>query len=298
MEVRIEIRPRWPYQLPTHSDPDGVLRLQNGVIRRLISIAGEPVLVRTAQSTRKRILIGAQASSKKAANQALDRMRFALALDDDLQPFHKLFRDDPLIGRSVRTYPGLRIFRRPEPFEALAWAIVEQLIDFPTAVEIQWQLIRRYGHWHDDHQLWEPPSAETFANLAPAEIEACGLSGRRAIALMQTAKAVANGYIDLHDEDVELGWRKLLRIPNIGRWTVESLALYGQGRLDQLPAGDLHYLKIVGRLFTGNPHMRAKETEVRSLFARYYPYGGLAGAHLSQAVRHHWAKLETTVVLA
>ena len=45
--------------------------------------------------------------------------------------------------------------------------------------------------------------------------------------------------MDLHDPEHERGWRRLRAIPGIGAWTVEKLALYGQGRHDQLPAGDL-----------------------------------------------------------
>ena len=57
------------------------------------------------------------------------------------------------------------------------------------------------------------------------------------------------------------------------------LALYGQGRHDQLPAGDLAYLKRVGRALTGEPYARATEEQVRELFAPYAPYAGLAGAY-------------------
>jgi hypothetical protein len=58
------------------------------------------------------------------------------------------------------------------------------------------------------------------------------------------------------------------------------LAVAGQGRYDQLPAGDLNYLKLVGRLRTGgNPHARVGEDEVRAFFAPYEGWAGLAGAH-------------------
>ena len=58
------------------------------------------------------------------------------------------------------------------------------------------------------------------------------------------------------------------------------LALTGQGRLDQLPAGDLAYLKLVGQLQSGgDPYVRATEEEVVRLFAPYAPWAGLAGLH-------------------
>jgi 3-methyladenine DNA glycosylase/8-oxoguanine DNA glycosylase len=61
------------------------------------------------------------------------------------------------------------------------------------------------------------------------------------------------------------------------------LALTGQARLDQLPAGDLAYLKLVGRLRTGDPRARASEEEVNELFAPYAPWSGLAGAFALRA---------------
>ena len=97
---------------------------------------------------------------------------------------------------------------------------------------------------------------------------------------MRAAREVAAGRIDLHRPDHERGWARLRAIPGIGRWTVEMLALQGQGRMDQLPAADVGYLKLVGRLRTGNPFARASEDEVRELLARYHPWEGLAGAYL------------------
>ncbi len=57
------------------------------------------------------------------------------------------------------------------------------------------------------------------------------------------------------------------------------LALHGQGRLDQIPAGDVGYLKFVGRRLYGHPYARATEDEVQEFFAPYAPWSGLAGAY-------------------
>lgn len=91
---------------------------------------------------------------------------------------------------------------------------------------------------------------------------------------------MATGRTDLAGPDHERGWRRLRAIPGIGSWTVEMLALYGQGRYDQIPAGDLGYLRVVGRLSSGSPHVLATEEEVRSFFAAYGEWAGLAGVHL------------------
>jgi 3-methyladenine DNA glycosylase/8-oxoguanine DNA glycosylase len=60
------------------------------------------------------------------------------------------------------------------------------------------------------------------------------------------------------------------------------LALQGQGRHDQLPAGDLGLLKLVGRALSGgDPRARAQEADVREFFAPYGEWAGLAWLHMS-----------------
>jgi DNA-3-methyladenine glycosylase II len=72
-------------------------------------------------------------------------MRFALGMDHDLRAFHRRFRRDPLVGEVIRRCPWLRPRRRPEPFEALAWAVCEQLIDSTRAAAIERSIVRRLG---------------------------------------------------------------------------------------------------------------------------------------------------------
>jgi 3-methyladenine DNA glycosylase/8-oxoguanine DNA glycosylase len=271
---------------------DGVLRLRGGVLERLLHHEEEPVVVRVAQSAPEAILFGARARTRAAARHGIARMRFALGVDDDLRAFHSRFADDPLIGRSVRMRPWLRVGRRPEPFEALVWAVCEQLIEYERAAAIERRLVMRLGRcWAAVEEgavageawargLRDLPTAAKLGATAPAAIEACDLAAARAIALRRAAREVAQGRVDLHDPDHERGWRRLRAIGGIGAWTVEMMALCGQGRYDQLPAGDLGLLKLVGRkLSGGDPRARAQEHDVRAFFAGYGEWAGLAAVH-------------------
>ncbi|HWV84822.1 MAG TPA: hypothetical protein VNZ62_05195 [Capillimicrobium sp.] len=280
VEVRVEVRPPWPFRLQRHGGKDGVLRCRDGVLHRLLHVDGEPVVVRVAQPARDRVVFGAAAERRDAAEYAIERMRFAVGVDDDLRAFHDRFRFDPLIGRAVRTLPHLRVRRRPEPFEALAWAICEQLIEFERACEIERRIVRHAGRRDPRTGLWDVPSAAEVAAMGAARLESFDLSPARAIALTRAAREVACGRVDLHDPDHERGWARLRAIRGIGAWTLEFLALHGQGRFDQLPAGDLAYRKLVGRLRAGGrPSARAEEDEVRAFFAPYGEWAGLAGAY-------------------
>lgn len=236
--------------------------------------------MRVAQVAADRVLFGASASTGEAAEWGIARMRQALGVDHDLRPFYERFRFDPLIGPSVRTNPALRPAGKPDPFEALCWAICEQLIEFERAAAIQRRLVWRLGRSCPRTGMRDAPTANAIAAQAPALLASFDLSESRAIALIRAARDVAAGRVDLDGPEPERGWRRLARIRGIGSWTLQMLALTGQGRLDQLPAGDLAYLKLVGRLRgRGNPRARATEEEVMELFAPYAPWAGLAGLH-------------------
>ena len=260
---------------------DGLTRLRGGVLHRLVHAGEQPVLVRVAQLSPRRVLFGARAAERAAAEWGIERMRLALGVDQDLSGFYERFRFDPLIGGSVRTSPGLRPAGKPDPFEALAWAICEQLIEFGRAAAIERRLILRLGRRCEWSGMRDAPTAATLAGQAPALLESMDLSGGRALALVRAAREVASGRVDLFDtSQPEQGWRRLRAIRGIGSWTIQMLALTGQGRLDQLPAGDVGYLKLVGRLRAGgDPYARATEEEVMDFFAPYAPWAGLAGLH-------------------
>ncbi|MEA2153157.1 MAG: hypothetical protein QOI18_1390 [Solirubrobacteraceae bacterium] len=285
IEQRVEIRPAGPFRLP-RGGMDGVLRRRGGVLERLLHHEGEPVLVRAAQTAPDRVILGARASTREAAAHGIARMRFALGVDEDLRAFHRRFARDPLIGRSVRRRPWLRTSRRPEPFEALAWAVCEQLIEYERAAAIERRLLaalgRRWIGWDGAASpLRDLPAPAELAGTAPALLESFDLAGTRALTLVRAAREVALGRVDLHSAEHEHGWRRLRAIPGIGSWTVEMLALHGQGRHDQLPAGDVGLLKLVGRLLSGgDPRVRAQEREVREFFAPYEEWAGLAATHM------------------
>jgi DNA-3-methyladenine glycosylase II len=278
VEIREEVRPAWPFRLGGAS-MDGLLRRRGAALQRLMRIGGEPVLVGIVQPAPDCVLFAARAPAEAAARTGIARMRFATSVDDDLRPFWNRFRSDPVIGRMVRTDPMLRVRRQPDPWETLYAAITEQLIELERAKEIQRRLIRAFGYRCPATGMRDAPTPAAIAAQAPARLGSFDLAPKRALALRRCAEAVAAGRLDLHDHD----HRRLRSLREIGPWTCEMVGLHGQGRYDVVPAGDLGFLKIVGRLVTGNPRARADEAEVRGFLERYGEWKGLAGVHLMNA---------------
>jgi 3-methyladenine DNA glycosylase/8-oxoguanine DNA glycosylase len=211
----------------------------------------------------------------------MERMRFALGVDEDLTAFARAFRGDSLIGAAIHHRPWLRPRRRPWPWEALAWAVTEQLIEASRAAAIQRRIVRRWGAkllpparaWNGPGPLRDVPSAEVIAGRAPAELASMDLAPKRALALIRCAREVVAGRVDPSSAADD---RRLLKISDVGPWTVQVLGLGGRGDPDSLPAGDLAYIKLVGVL--AGLGRRATVEEVEEYFAPYAPYRALAGS--------------------
>ena len=110
----------------------------------------------------------AEAASEDTARAGIERMRFALGVDHDLSEFHHRFWHHDLLGPVLRRKPWLRPRRRPEPWEALAWAVTEQLIEGGRASAIQRRMV--FGHGRSTTgcttfparppwRRWRPPSS-------------------------------------------------------------------------------------------------------------------------------------------
>jgi len=254
---------------------DGVLRRRDGHLIRLIHSGDDAAVVR-AWAAGPCVRFHAESSSRESAEYAVARMRFALGVDEDLTGFFRQFKWHPLLGPIIRRKPWIRARRHAEPWEALAWAITEQLIETERAAEIQRRLVYRYGRVSSCGTLRDAPSPSALAARAPAELQACDLAGKRAIAMIRVAREVEAGRADLGLH--EPTWKRLMSIREIGTWTVDKLAYEGQGRDDRIPAGDLAYIKLVGRL--ARLGRRATEDEVREFFAPFAPFQGLAGTFL------------------
>jgi 3-methyladenine DNA glycosylase/8-oxoguanine DNA glycosylase len=307
MVIEERVLPRWPFRLRLSGGGDGVVRSRGGVLDRLMHVGKSPVRLRGWRTRDGYVHLRAEsidpaqvdhpiaiegesdAEETRAAAEgelgiAIERMRFAIAVEDDMGEFFRTFKRDPLLGPTIHHKPWVRPRRRPWPWEALCWAITAQLIESSRAAKIQRRMVRRWAPTYlppedqatarkgDPWPLRDVPSAAVIAGRAPAELASMDLSEGRAVAMVHCAREVERGRAELADPASD---RRLLAIPEIGPWTVQCLGLHGRGDPDSLPAGDLAYVKLVGYLT--DLGRRATVEEVEEYFAPYAPFRGLAG---------------------
>ena len=199
-------------------------------------------------------------------------MRFVLGVDDDLGEFHRRFRRDPLLGPLIRRMPEL-------PAAAPALALGGAGRGGGRAADRG----RARGHDRAPHRRPLGAAARRRARTR------CATSRRGGDRRPRPGRAGGDGPRPEPGGGAAAGgaaWspaaaagsttpaadRRLLAMPQIGPWTVQCLGLFGRGEMDSLPAGDLGYIKLVGRL--AGLGRRATVAEVEEFYAPYEPYRG------------------------
>ena len=218
-----------------------------------------------------------------AAHHIVRRM---IGLASDASAFETRGRRDALIRRLTDTQPGLRIPLTPGIFDALAWAIIGQQINLAFATSLRRSLIEIAGPpVPGGGGMRLHPDAATIAALDPSDLTSQRFSRSKAAYLIDAAKLVASGALDLDalaDGSARVAETRLLAIRGLGPWTSNYIMLRGFGFADAVPVGDSALATALQRFFGRDTRPDAKETA--HLMASFAP-------HRSLATCHFWASL-------
>jgi DNA-3-methyladenine glycosylase II len=244
--------------------------------------SGRPALLRV-HGAPGGIVLQVDVDDPIALEQATTIATRAFGLADDPSGLVEIVARDPIAGRYVHKYLGLRPLAIPDPFEALVWAILGQQINIVFAAKLKRVLLERYGTLveRDGRAFLLFPRPEALADVTPEELRPLQFSRQKSVYVRELARALASGALDLEslrtlsDDEVVA---ELTRIKGIGRWTAEYLLLRGFGRPDAIPAGDMGLRAIVGRLYGYGRN--ASELEVRQLAEAWAPWRGYLAMYL------------------
>ncbi|HZT94598.1 MAG TPA: hypothetical protein VE985_08985 [Gaiellaceae bacterium] len=269
--VEIAVRPRGPYSLALSARliGDATRRMRDGVLtaRCCGSVA------RAWQSVDGVMTIRAE------SEEAAEKLRWTLALDDDHSEFLKLVASDPLLRRASLHLRGLRPVRTATVAQALLRAVCGQLIDSKTARSLERRVIRALQAPHASvtvsaTALCEPPSTATLAAVAPFELRRLGLHERRGAAVVRLCRSLE--LERLHDLPTDAVVRRLERERGLGPWSAGVVCLEGLGRFEHGLVGDLGLVKLL-RALRGRP---VEAWETTELLEPYGEWAGLASVFL------------------
>jgi DNA-3-methyladenine glycosylase II len=199
--------------------------------------------------------------------EALERLRFVLALDDDHSEFVQRFGRDPLLGRSVLQLRGLRVLRVPTVAGALLRAVCGQLIDSKSARALERRIVAAVSAEGADG-LREPPTRDALGERAPLELRKLGLAERKGAALVRLCRSLDPER--LRDVPTAAVVSRLCRERGLGPWSAGVVCLEGLGRREHGLVGDLGLVKLLGA-------MRGRWVEGWETAELLEPYGEWAG---------------------
>ena len=219
-------------------------------------------------------LVDGRVVFRTQSDEALERLRFVLAIDDDHTEFLRRFAGDPLIRNAIREFRGMRQLRLPTVAQTLLRAFCGQLIETRRARHLEYRIVRATCERFDGTDLHAPPTCRTLGDLAPAQLRALGLHARRGAALVRICRSLA--LERLHELPTDAVAERLQRERGIGPWTVGVVCLEGLGRPERGLVGDLSLVKLMSDLRGRwvEPH------ETAELLAPYAEWQGLASIYL------------------
>ena len=290
--VALELLPHPPYSFRLaleylESSPSSVLEtvdLAAGTYERALRVAGNSLLL-TLCSTgsltapRLELRVYGDALNPVLVGAVRQRINQIFLLDVDPLPFLAIAERDPILGRIVRSLPGIRPLLVADPYEALIFAIVGQQVNIAFARRMKLALIEQFGErvrigGREQALLPEP---ERIAALDPADLLALQFSRQKASYLIDLSRAMVAGELDLSalwNQPLEEAITTLMRFRGIGRWTAEYVMMRGLGAFDSLPAGDLGLRKIIGQAY--GLGRTASEAEVRDIAEMWAGWRGWA----------------------
>jgi AraC family transcriptional regulator of adaptative response / DNA-3-methyladenine glycosylase II len=181
---------------------------------------------------------------------------------------------DPLLRPLVRRRPGIRIPGTWDPFECAVRAVLGQQVTVAAARTLAGRLVERAGEAVASEETGLARLFPTAQTLAAASLDGLGLTGSRIVALKSLAQAVVAGGVAF-DRQADEVIASLVKLPGIGEWTAQYIALRALGEPDAFLSADL----IVRRMAAGDgAPLTNKELDRRA--EAWRPWRGYAVMHL------------------
>jgi AraC family transcriptional regulator of adaptative response / DNA-3-methyladenine glycosylase II len=211
-----------------------------------------------------------------ALGTVVGRLRRLFDLDADPAAIEGHLAGDALLARAIAARPGLRVPGAWDNFELAIRAMLGQQVSVAAATTLTGRLAAAYGERVADglpglDRLFPKPEA-----LATADLSTIGMPGARARAISALAAAmVADRELLRSFETLDATVAKLSRLPGIGPWTAQYIALRALREPDAFPASDLGLLRAAATA-EGRPSPAALVARAEA----WRPWRAYAALHL------------------
>jgi 3-methyladenine DNA glycosylase/8-oxoguanine DNA glycosylase len=153
-----------------------------------------------------------------------DEIRYRCNLDLDLSEFYRTFAADPVLGRVIERWRGMRPGHPNSLYEYLIIGIVLQNATVRRSIQMYQTLLENYGTRlaYDERDLWAVWNPGDLANVSEDDLRALKV-GYRAKSIKRIDDQFAQGLIDefaLRASDRDTQMHTLLKLYGVGPATV------------------------------------------------------------------------------
>jgi DNA-3-methyladenine glycosylase II len=263
-------------------------RWDGSAYRRVIVMEGRPIELVVRQegsSEAPKLIVRATPPPRtllegRRVRSTVDRL---LGVRVELTDWYRMAEGDARLRRLADTFRGMKPPRFPTVFEAVVNAFACQQLSLEVGLELLNRLatLTGAGFGAPGDTRYAFPTAHDVARLAPPKYRAIGFSHQKVRALLELARTVTAGELDLellkqeHDAVVQ---QRLVELRGVGRWTAEYVSLRGLGRLHVFPGDDVGARKRLGRWLGRS--LPLDYAGVHRAVRRWRPYAGLVYFHL------------------
>jgi DNA-3-methyladenine glycosylase II len=244
----------WTLRRRSHNVVD---RWDGTTYRRVLPLPDGPVEVAVTQTAspeaaRLQVDVAGQpirAAVRSAVTSAVERL---LGLRIDLTEFYQFAARHRRLGPLALRFRGMKPPRFATVFEAAINAMACQQLTLTLGIRLLSSLAEACGGVRDDgaEEVHAFPRPADLAGLSPTDLRRLGFSHQKGRAMIELARSVAEGQLDLEqlaalpdDEAV----KRLCEIRGVGRWTAEYVLLRGLGRTHIFPGDDVGARKNLQR---------------------------------------------------
>jgi len=192
----------------------------------------------------------------------MPRLRRLFDLDSNPEAIGHALAANADIYPLWQRWPGTRVPGVWSAFEVSVRAVLGQQISVKAARTLVTRFVARFGQPLPS-ELQQEGLTHSFPEpeqLADANFDGLGITGRRIETIKALAAGFASGELDFVTGDPQQQRERLLAIKGIGPWTVSYMAMRGLGDPNAFPAGDL----ILRRGLTIGQEYSEKEMEALS----------------------------------
>lgn len=172
---------------------------------------------------------------------------------DVLTSFYQRIERVPILAQMIQNHIGLPLVLEEGLYECLIKTIIHQQVNLRFAQQLVIDLAREFGDLlnHAGHGYALFPTPNQLAQVDVDTLRQRKFSLRKAEYITELARKIASGTLDLDalsQEDNQTIISELTKERGVGNWTAECFLLFGLGRANLFPAGDLGIQKGLQQL--------------------------------------------------